>query len=174
MTSLSTILMAVGFVAWAVVLGGAWWAKIPLIMVIGAVYWIACMIARTKVERLSKAPPSDAGVDEIGRWMRLKQHLRSLTRTKDSDRTDRLLPYAVALNAAKPWLNDELDAPPWFGVTGVESVGDLTRQRRKAYHGFMSADVWDVAGRSKRASGWAVSLDGGAGGGGDGDGGADF
>ena len=174
MTSLGTVLMAIGFVAWAVVLGGAWWAKIPLIIVLGAVYWVAWMLARAKLERLSKAPPSGAGVDEIGRWMRLKQHLRSLTRTRDSERTDRLLPYAVALNAAKPWLNDELDAPPWFRVTDIESVGELTRDRREAYHGFMSSEVWDVSGRSKRASGWAVSLDGGAGGGGDGDGGADF
>ena len=171
---LSATLMAIGFVAWAVVLGGAWWAKIPLIMVLGAVYWIAWAMARTKLERLSKAPPSDAGVDEIGRWMRLKRHLRSLTRANDSDRTDQLLPYAIALNATEPWLNDELDAPPWFGVTGVASVGELTRDRREAYHGFMSAEMWGLSGRSKRASGWAVPLDGGAGGGGDGDGGADF
>ena len=124
MTSLGTTLMVIGFVAWAVVLGGAWWAKISLIMVLGAVYWIALGMAHTILERLSKAPPSDAGVDEIGKWMRLKRHLRSLTRANDSDRTDQLLPYAIALNATKPWLNDELDAPPWFGVTGVASVGE--------------------------------------------------
>ena len=174
MTSLGTTLMAIGLVAWVAVLGGAWWAKIPLITVLGAVYLIAWMMARDKLDRLSKAPPSDTGVDEIGKWMRLKQHLRSITRVSDSDRTYQLLPYAIALNTADPWLNDELDAPPWFGVTEVESVGDLTRYRREAYHGFMSAEVWNVSGRSKRASGWAVSLDGGAGGGGDGDGGADF
>ena len=34
---LGATLMAIGFVAWAVVLGGAWWAEIPLIMVFGAV-----------------------------------------------------------------------------------------------------------------------------------------
>ena len=62
----------------------------------------------------------------------------------------------------------------WKSSEVGDQLGELSRHRREAYHGFMSAEVWDVSGRSKRASGWAVSLDGGAGGGGDGDGGADL
>ena len=57
-----------------------------------------------------------------------------------------MLAYAVALDAAQPWLDVSVPAPKWFGSGEAASLSasDLD----VAYHGFMSAPAWGLAGRS--------------------------
>ena len=57
-----------------------------------------------------------------------------------------MLAYAIALDAAKPWLDVSVPAPSWFGSCEAASLSasDLD----VAYHGFMSAPAWGLAGRS--------------------------
>ena len=61
-----------------------------------------------------------------------------------------MLPYAVALNVAQPWLDVAGSAPPWFGSGSASSLqgADLDA----AYHGFMHAPEWYLSGRSGDAA----------------------
>ena len=67
-----------------------------------------------------------------------------------------MLPYAVALNVAQPWLNVSDSAPPWFGSGSASSLqgADLDA----AYHGFMHAPEWYLTGRSGDAAKAAAEL----------------
>ena len=60
------------------------------------------------------------------------------------NQADSILPYAVALNVAQPWLNVSDSAPPWFGSGSASSLqgADLDA----AYHGFMHAPEWYLGG----------------------------
>ena len=55
-----------------------------------------------------------------------------------------------ALDEAQPWLEVSVPAPPWFGSGEAASLSasDLD----VAYHGFMSAPAWGLAGRSGGAA----------------------
>ena len=61
-----------------------------------------------------------------------------------------MLAYAVALNAAKPWLDVSVAAPPWSGSGEAASLN--ASALHVAYHGFMSAPAWGLAGRSRDAA----------------------
>ena len=60
-----------------------------------------------------------------------------------------MLAYAIALDAAQPWLDVSVPAPPWFG-SGEAALGAAYLD--VAYHGFMSAPAWGLAGRSRDAA----------------------
>ena len=72
------------------------------------------------------------------------------------NQADSILPYAVALNVAQPWLNVSDSAPPWFGSGSASSLqgADLDA----AYHGFMHAPEWYLGGRSGDAAKAAAGL----------------
>ena len=75
-----------------------------------------------------------------------------------------MLPYAVALNQARQWINDINAVPPWFLPDGPR---EQTRQGlHGAYRSFIGADSWDLDGGTNIKS---MSTQGG--GGGDGGGG---
>ena len=71
-----------------------------------------------------------------------------------------MLAYAIALDVAQPWLDDSVSAPPWFGSGEAASLRapDLD----VAYHGFMSAPEWGLAGRSEGAAEPAAAQGDGA------------
>ena len=66
------------------------------------------------------------------------------------DHSDPMLPYAVALNVAQPWLDLATPAPRWFGFAGGSSLrgADLDA----AYHAFLHALEWWLTGRSDDAA----------------------
>ena len=75
-----------------------------------------------------------------------------------------MLAYAIALDAAKPWLDVSVPAPSWFGSGEATSLSasDLD----VAYHGFMSAPAWGLADRSvgaveaaERFQGWMLPTE---------------
>ena len=68
-----------------------------------------------------------------------------------------MLAYAIALDAAQPWLDDSVSAPPWFGSGEAASLraSDLD----VAYHGFMSAPEWGLTGRSEGGAEAAAGPD---------------
>ena len=65
-----------------------------------------------------------------------------------------MLAYAIALDAAQPWLDVSVSAPLWFGSSEAASLRapDLD----VAYHGFMSAPEWGLSGRSEGGEGAAA------------------
>ena len=73
------------------------------------------------------------------------------------DPSDAMLPYAVALDVAQPWLNVAASAPPWFGLRGEPSVrgADLD----SAYRAFVHAPEWYLTGRSSDAAKAAAEWD---------------
>ena len=60
-----------------------------------------------------------------------------------------MLAYAIALDEAQPWLDVSVPAPSWVGSGEAASLS--TPDLDVAYHGFMSAPAWGLAGRSQRA-----------------------
>ena len=95
---------------------------------------------------VGKLPPTEAGAREIGQWLGFKESLPGPDREAGRDEPDSMLAYAIALDAAKPWLDVSVPAPSWFGSGEAASLSasDLD----VAYHGFMSAPAWGLAGRS--------------------------
>ena len=94
--------------------------------------------------------PTPAGALEIGQWLGLKEFLAGSAATGPRDQSDPMLPYAVAINVAQPWLDVAAPAPPWFGSGEASSLrgADLDA----AYRGFMHAPEWWLTGRSDDAA----------------------
>ena len=136
-------LMGVGSGLWLALWLSQWWANSLVGAFIGCIY---LLIADSNTGMLS---PTEAGAYEIGQWLGLKESLPGPDREDGRDEPDSMLTYAVALDAAKPWLDTSVSAPPWFGSgEAALRAPDLD----VAYHGFMSASAWGLAGRSKDAT----------------------
>ena len=102
-------------------------------------------------------PPTEAGAYEIGQLTALKESLTGPDPAAGRGETHPMLAYAIALDAAQPWLDDSVSAPPWFGSGEVASLraSDLD----VAYHGFMSAPEWGLSGRSEDGADAAADPD---------------
>ena len=102
-------------------------------------------------------PPTEAGAYEIGQWLGLKKSLTGPDPAAGRGEPDPMLAYAIALDAAQPWLDDSVSAPPWFGSGEAASLraSDLD----VAYHGFMSAPEWGLTGRSEGGAEAAAGPD---------------
>lgn len=103
-------------------------------------------------------------------WWAFKGSIRDglVSPILDPSQPDPMLPYAVALNEARQWVNHIRAVPPWFLPDGPR---EQTRQGlHGAYRGFIGADSWDLQGGPNIKS---MSTTQGGGGGGDaaGDGG---
>ena len=98
---------------------------------------------------MGKLTPTEAGAYEIGQWLGLKESLPGPDREEGRDESDSMLAYAIALDAAKPWLDVSVPAPSWFGSGEAASLG--AHNLDVAYHGVMSAPAWGLAGRSADA-----------------------
>ena len=93
--------------------------------------------------------PTPAGLREISLWSAFGRSIgnRRVSPSLDPSQPDRLLPYAVALNEARQWINEINALPPWFLP---DAPGEQTREGLyAAYRGFIGADSWDLDGGPK-------------------------
>ena len=142
--TLAGVLMGVGGGLWLALWLPQWWANSLVGAFIGCIYWLIATPMNTGM-----LPPTEAGAHEIGQWLGLKESLPGPDREDGRDEPDSMLAYAVALDAAQPWLDASVAAPPWFGSgEAALRAPDLD----VAYHGFMSAPEWGLAGRSEGAA----------------------
>ena len=142
---LAEALIGVGGGRWLALWLPQWWANSLVGAAIGCIYWLFA----TQVNA-GMLPPTEAGAYQMGQLLGLKESLPGPDREVGRDGPDSMLAYAVALDAAQPWLNASVPAPPWFGSGEAASLSasDLD----VAYHGFMSAPAWGLAGRSVGAA----------------------
>ena len=145
---LSGVLMGVGSGFWAALWLTQWltqwWASALIGATIGFTYWIIAAPMTTGM-----LPPTRAGGYQIGQWLGQRDTLAG---------SDSMLAYAVALDAAQPWLRFEAAAPHWFGSSKTSSLRDSDIDA--AHYGFLHDSAWGLAGRSEDVVEAAVVLDG--------------
>ena len=143
--ALAGVLMGVGGGLWLALWLPQWWANSLVGAAIGFTYWMIATPMHTGI-----LPPTQAGADEISQWHEMTKFLPESDSADDRDENDAMLAYAIALDVAKPWLDDAVPAPPWVGAT--EAAFRRYLDMDVAYHGFVSAPVWGLAGRSEGAA----------------------
>ena len=144
LATLSGVLMGIGGGLWAALWLTQWWANALIGAVIGFTYWLIATPVNTGM-----LSPTRAGAYEIGQWLGLKESLAGPDPADGRDEADPMLAYAVALDAAQPWLDAEASAPSWFASGKAASLQgpDLDA----AYYGFLRESAWGLAGRSEEA-----------------------
>lgn len=144
-------LMGAGGGLWLALWVSQWWVNALVGGFVGFVYMLIAPIIPTGMP-----PPTQRGAYEIGQWLGWK---KSLARSNPSDarnQFDSMLAYAVALDAAQPWLDPSTPAPSWFGTGEASSVAD--HDLNAANHGFMHASTWGLFGRSEEAAEAAAEI----------------
>ena len=149
-TTLPLVLMGVGSGFWAALWLDQWWASALIGAFACLAYTFPLWTDRALEVRTGMLKPTPAGALEIGQWLGLKEFLAGSAATGPRDQSDPMLPYAVAINVAQPWLDVAAPAPPWFGSGEASSLrgADLDA----AYRGFMHAPEWWLTGRSDDAA----------------------
>ena len=144
--------MGVGSGLWLALWLTQWWANSLVGAVVGCIYWFIAVPMHSGM-----MPPTEAGAYEIGQWLGLKESLTGPDPAAGRGEPDPMLAYAIALDAAQPWLDDSVSVPPWFGSGEAASLraSDLD----VAYHGFMSAPEWGLTGRSEGGTEAAAGPD---------------
>ena len=145
---LAGILMGVGTGLWTALWLDQWWASALIGAFTGLVY-----LGMAPEVRTGMLTPTPAGAREIGQWLGLVEALTGQARSEPTggrDQSDPMLPYAVALGVAEPWLDAMAPAPPWFG--SGEAAPLPAADLDAAYRGFMHALWWGVPGRSGDAA----------------------
>ena len=150
--TLAAALMGVGSGLWMALWLTQWWANSLVGAVVGCIYWFIAVPMHTGM-----MPPTEAGAYEIGQWLGLKKSLTGPDPAAGRGEPDPMLAYAIALDAAQPWLDDSVSAPPWFG--SGESASLRASDLDVAYHGFMSAPEWGLTGRSEGGAEAAAGPD---------------
>ncbi len=140
--TLAGALMGVGSGLWLALWLPQWWANSLVGAVVGCIYWFIAVPMHTGM-----LPPTEAGAYEISQWLGLKESLSGPDPADGRGEPDPMLAYAIALDAAQPWLDVSVSAPPWFGSGEVASL--RAHDLDVAYHGFMSAPEWGLSGRSE-------------------------
>ena len=142
---LAGILMGVGTGLWTALWLDQWWANSLIGAFLGLVY-----LGMAPTVWTGMLKPTPAGAREIGQWLGWMQAQTESGAVGARGPSDSMLPYAVALGVAEPWLDVTAPAPPWFGSGGPSPLpaADLDA----AYRGFMHALWWGVPGRSGDAA----------------------
>ncbi len=150
--TLAGALMGVGSGLWLALWLPQWWANSLVGAVVGCIYWFIAVPMHTGM-----LAPTEAGAYEISQLIALKGSLPGPDPADGRGEPDPMLAYAIALDAAQPWLDVSVPAPPWFGSGEVASLRapDLD----VAYHGFMSAPEWGLDGRSEGGAEAAAGPD---------------
>ena len=156
-----------------------WWANLASSVVGGIIFGVIYAVV-VEPSRIGHIAPTRAGIQEISRWLALKESLLQFDPLSDADGSDSLLPYAIAFDEAERWLQDNNPAPFWFNSINLQEYtlnqngqngGDAPAEPRvpfairrsnddqnlipdndEAYHAFMSAERWGLLGRSSRAA----------------------
>lgn len=136
---LAGVLMGVGGGLWLALWLSTWWVNSILGAVIGFTYMLIAspMHAGT-------LQPTQAGEDAIGQWLGFKELLSGPEQEDGGDGADSMLTYAIALDAAQPWLAASTRAPGWFG--SGEPGPMRARDLNAAWRGFLSSPAWDLTG----------------------------
>ena len=143
----ASILTGVGTGLWAALWLDQWWANALIGLFAGLVY---SFITAQMALRTGMIQPTPAGAHEISQWLGLNEFLAGPGAPETRDQSDPMLAYAVAFDAAQPWLNVTAPAPPWFG-SGDES-SPRGPELDAAYRAFLHASEWWLAGRSEDAA----------------------
>ncbi len=155
---LATVILAVGVGLW-VSFWLPWWAGAAIGIPIAFVFY--CY----SIDDISGVlSPTPAGGLESSQWWSFQGSLREglVSPTLDPSQPDPMLPYAVALNQARQWVNNMDALPPWFLPDGPR---EQTRQGLyAAYLGFIGSDSWDLDGGPKKESMSTQGAGGGPGG----------
>ena len=148
---LAGALMGVGSGLWAAVWLDQWWANALIGAFTGLVYLMMAPSIPTGM-----VPTTQRGAQEKSQWLGWQETMAGPAPPDARNQADSILPYAVALNVAQPWLNVSDSAPPWFGSGSASSLqgADLDA----AYRGFMHAPEWWLTGRSGDAAKAAAGL----------------
>ena len=135
-----------------------WWAGAAIGIPIALVFYYY------SVDDISGVlSPTPAGALEISQWGSYEGSIRDglVSPSLDPNQPDAMLPYAVALNQARQWVNDIKALPSWFLPDGPR---EQTKQGLyAAYRGFIGADSWDLEGGPKKESMAAQRAVGGGG-----------
>ena len=149
------------------------WANLASSVVGGIVLGVIYAVV-VEPSRIGHITPTRAGLQEISRWLALKESLLQFDPLSDADGSDSLLPYAIAFDEAERWLQDNNPAPFWFNSINLQEYtlnqngqnGDdapaeprvpfairrssdnlnLIPDNDEAYHAFMSAKGWGLFG----------------------------
>ena len=140
---LAGALIGVGGGLWSALWLPQWWANSLIGAATGFIWLVATQVSTGLL------PATEAGVYEIGQLLGLKGSFSGPDREAGRDEPDSMLAYAIALDEAQPWLDVSVPAPSWVGSGEAASLS--TPDLDVAYHGFMSAPAWGLAGRSQRA-----------------------
>ena len=121
-TLLPLVLMGVGSGFWAALWLDQWWASALIGAFTCFAYTFPLWTDVALQGRTGMLKPTPAGAHEIGQWLGLKEFLAGSAATGPRDQSDPMLPYAVAINVAQPWLDVAAPAPPWFGSGEASSL----------------------------------------------------
>ena len=182
---LGSISVCIGFGLLSYWLLSSWvswpqWANLASSVVGGIIFGVIYAVV-VEPSRIGHITPTRAGIQEISRWLAVKDSLPQFDPLSDADRSDSLLPYAIAFDEAERWLQDNNPAPFWFNAINLQEYtlnqnGDdatakplvpfairrssddqnLIPDNDESYHAFMSARGWGLSGRSSRAAEAAV------------------
>ena len=142
---LACALMGVGSGLWAALWLDQWWAN----ALIGAFTGLAYLLMAPSIPT-GMLKPTQRGAHEISQWLGWKKTMAELGPAGARNQADSTLPYAVALDVARPWLDGAGSAPPWFEFGREASLRGTDLDA--AYHAFMHAPVWYLRGRSDDAA----------------------
>ena len=156
------------------------WANLASSVVGGIIFGVIYAVV-VEPSRIGHITPTRAGIQEISRWLALKESLPQFDPSLDADHLDSLLPYAIAFDEVERWLQDNNPAPSWFDAMNLRTYAsganydkmppkplvpfafqrsndaqNLIPDNDEAYHAFMSAKGWVLFGRSSRAAEAAV------------------
>ncbi|MYB15449.1 MAG: DUF2207 domain-containing protein [Chloroflexi bacterium] len=155
----ASALTGVGAGLWAALWLEPWWANALIGAFAALLYSFATVTTGIRTGMLK---PTPAGELEIGQWFGWQASMAGTGRPLARHLRDTMLPYAVALDVAQPWLESAGSAPPWFGSGGESPLraADLNA----AYRAFMHAPEWSLSGRSEDAAkeaahGYEVELE---------------
>ena len=143
----ASILTGVGSGLWAALWLDQWWVNTLIGVIAGLVYSFFTVQISLRTGMLK---PTPAGAHEISQWLGLQEFLAGPGAPETRDQSDPMLPYAVALGEAQPWLNVTAPAPPWFGSGDDSSPRGADMDT--AYRAFLHAPEWYLTGRSDDAA----------------------
>ena len=142
---LAAALMGAGTGLWTALWLDQWWVS----AIIGVVVFLVYLGMASSIPT-GMLTPTPAGAIEIGRWLGWMESTAVSEPVGARDQGDPMLPYAIGMGVAEPWLDVTASAPPWFGSRGAAPLQGA--ELDAAYRAFMHALWWGVPGRSGDAA----------------------